>query len=44
MSEQERVRREKLDRLQADGVPGYPVSVPRTHSSMAVIALRSSRE
>jgi lysyl-tRNA synthetase class 2 len=30
LSEQQRVRREKLDRLQAEGIPGYPVSVPRT--------------
>ncbi len=30
--EQMRVRREKLDRLRADGVDVYPVSVPRTHS------------
>jgi lysyl-tRNA synthetase class 2 len=36
MSEQERVRREKLDRLQADGVPGYPVSVPRTITNAAL--------
>ena len=27
-----RVRREKLDRLRADGVDVYPVTVPRTHS------------
>jgi len=30
--EQMRVRREKLDRLLAEGVEVYPVSVPRTHS------------
>ena len=30
--EQMRVRRDKLDRLRAEGVDVYPVSVPRTHS------------
>jgi lysyl-tRNA synthetase class 2 len=30
LTEQERVRREKLARLQARGIEGYPVSVPRT--------------
>jgi lysyl-tRNA synthetase class 2 len=32
LSEQERVRREKLDRLRAAGVDPYPVGVPRTHT------------
>jgi lysyl-tRNA synthetase class 2 len=36
LSEQQRVRREKLDRLQARGVPGYPVSVPRTTTNAAL--------
>jgi lysyl-tRNA synthetase, class II len=30
LSEQERVRREKLDRMRAAGIDPYPVSVPRT--------------
>ena len=30
--EQMRVRRQKLDRLRAEGVDVYPVSVPRTHA------------
>jgi lysyl-tRNA synthetase class 2 len=31
LPEQMRVRREKRDRLLAEGVPPYPISVPRTH-------------
>jgi lysyl-tRNA synthetase class 2 len=31
LPEQLRVRREKRDRLLAEGVPPYPISVPRTH-------------
>ncbi|MFD3402705.1 lysine--tRNA ligase [Kribbella sp. NPDC058693] len=31
LPEQMRVRREKRDRLVAEGVPPYPISVPRTH-------------
>jgi lysyl-tRNA synthetase class 2 len=38
LSEQERIRREKLDRLQASGVEGYPVSVPRTITNAALRA------
>jgi lysyl-tRNA synthetase, class II len=37
-SEQEQVRREKLDRLKAAGVDPYPVGVPRTHSLTQVVA------
>ena len=36
LSEQERVRREKLERLQAAGVEGYPVSVSRTTTNAAL--------
>jgi lysyl-tRNA synthetase class 2 len=32
LPEQMRVRRAKRDRLLADGVPAYPVTVPRTHT------------
>ncbi|MBC2935056.1 bifunctional lysylphosphatidylglycerol synthetase/lysine--tRNA ligase LysX [Nocardioides sp. zg-1228] len=32
LPEQMRVRRDKLDRLRADGVEPYPVTVPRTHT------------
>lgn len=39
LSEQERVRRAKLDVLAAAGVPAYPVGVPRTH---AVAELRAA--
>ncbi len=38
LTEQQRVRREKLDRLQARGVEGYPVSVPRTSTNAALRA------
>src|SRR3569623_2572199 len=38
LSEQQRIRREKLDRLQAGGVAGYPVSVPRTTTNTALRA------
>ncbi|HWC36086.1 MAG TPA: bifunctional lysylphosphatidylglycerol synthetase/lysine--tRNA ligase LysX [Mycobacteriales bacterium] len=38
LSEQQRVRREKLDRLQAAGIEGYPVSVPRTVTNAALRA------
>ena len=38
LSEQERVRREKLDRLRAAGVDPYPVGVPRTHALAEVHA------
>jgi lysyl-tRNA synthetase class 2 len=38
LTEHERVRREKHDRLQASGVEGYPVSVPRTTSNAALRA------
>ncbi|MGN6473356.1 MAG: lysine--tRNA ligase [Mycobacteriales bacterium] len=38
LSEQQRIRREKLDRLQADGTEGYPVSVPRTTTNAALRA------
>ena len=37
-SEQERVRREKADRLKADGTDPYPVSVPRTATLAEVVA------
>jgi lysyl-tRNA synthetase class 2 len=36
LSEQQRVRREKLDRLMGRGVDPYPVSVPRTATLAAV--------
>ena len=36
MSEQEQVRRDKRARLLADGVPPYPIAVPRTHSAAQV--------
>ena len=36
VSEQEQVRREKRERLLADGVPPYPIAVPRTHSAAQV--------
>ncbi|HEY2442657.1 MAG TPA: bifunctional lysylphosphatidylglycerol synthetase/lysine--tRNA ligase LysX [Streptosporangiaceae bacterium] len=32
LSEQQRVRRDKLAELERSGMPGYPVRVPRTHS------------
>jgi lysyl-tRNA synthetase class 2 len=38
VSEQERVRREKLDRLRAEGVSPYPVGVPRTATNAEVRA------
>jgi lysyl-tRNA synthetase class 2 len=38
LSEQERIRREKLDRIQAAGVEGYPVSVRRTTTNAALRA------
>jgi lysyl-tRNA synthetase, class II len=38
LSEQERVRREKLDRLKASGAEPYPVGVPRTTSLADVVA------
>ncbi|HVS68639.1 MAG TPA: amino acid--tRNA ligase-related protein, partial [Mycobacteriales bacterium] len=38
LSEQERIRRDKLERLQASGVEGYPVSVPRTITNAALRA------
>jgi lysyl-tRNA synthetase class 2 len=38
LSEHERVRREKLARVQAAGVEGYPVSVPRTMTNAALRA------
>ena len=37
-SEQERVRREKLDRLKAAGADPYPVGVPRTATLAEVVA------
>lgn len=37
LNEQQRVRRRKLDRLQAAGMQGYPVSVPRTHRVADVV-------
>ena len=37
-SEQERVRREKLDRLKAAGIDPYPVGVPRTAALADVVA------
>ncbi|HEX3899930.1 MAG TPA: lysine--tRNA ligase [Mycobacteriales bacterium] len=37
-SEQELIRREKLARLQASGVDGYPVSVPRTTTNAKIRA------
>ncbi len=36
LSEQQRVRRRKLEALEAAGMPGYPPSVPRTTSLAAV--------
>ncbi|BDH56975.1 hypothetical protein MTP03_19140 [Tsukamurella sp. PLM1] len=41
LSEQQRVRRRKLEALEAAGMPGYPPSVPRTHSLGAVRELAS---
>ena len=38
LSEQEEVRHEKRARLLAEGVPPYPIAVPRTHSAAAVHA------
>ncbi|HEX5495943.1 MAG TPA: lysine--tRNA ligase [Mycobacteriales bacterium] len=38
MPEQVRVRRDKLDRMRAQGVDPYPVGVPRTHSLSEVRA------
>ncbi|MGV8908696.1 MAG: lysine--tRNA ligase [Propionicimonas sp.] len=38
LSEQEQVRHEKRARLLAEGVPPYPIAVPRTHSAAAVHA------
>jgi lysyl-tRNA synthetase class 2 len=38
LSEQERVRREKLDRLKAAGTDPYPVAVPRTATLAEVVA------
>jgi lysyl-tRNA synthetase class 2 len=38
LSEQERVRREKLDRMRSAGIDPYPVSVPRTATLAAVRA------
>lgn len=38
LSEQQRIRREKRERLHAQGTPAYPVSVDRTHSLAAVRA------
>jgi lysyl-tRNA synthetase class 2 len=38
LSEHERVRREKLARIQATGAEGYPVSVPRTTTNAALRA------
>ncbi|MDF0532054.1 bifunctional lysylphosphatidylglycerol synthetase/lysine--tRNA ligase LysX [Tsukamurella sp. 8F] len=39
LSEQQRVRRRKLESLEAAGMPGYPAAVPRTHSLADVRAL-----
>jgi lysyl-tRNA synthetase class 2 len=38
LPEQVRVRREKLDRLRAEGIDPYPVTVPRTHTLAQVRA------
>jgi lysyl-tRNA synthetase class 2 len=38
LTEQERIRREKLDRVRAAGGEGYPVSVPRTTTNAALRA------
>ncbi|GAA4392593.1 bifunctional lysylphosphatidylglycerol synthetase/lysine--tRNA ligase LysX [Tsukamurella soli] len=38
LSEQQRVRRRKLDALERAGIPGYPASVPRTHTLAEVRA------
>ena len=32
LPEQERIRREKLDRIRADGIDPYPANYPRTTS------------
>ncbi|MET9328387.1 bifunctional lysylphosphatidylglycerol synthetase/lysine--tRNA ligase LysX [Tsukamurella sp. NPDC003166] len=44
LSEQERVRRRKLDALEAAGIPGYPRSVPRTHGLAEIRAAHPRRE
>lgn len=38
LTEQERVRRDKLDRLSEAGMDAYPVSVPRTHELDEVVS------
>ncbi|NPC95296.1 bifunctional lysylphosphatidylglycerol synthetase/lysine--tRNA ligase LysX [Nocardioides sp. zg-DK7169] len=39
LPEQMRVRREKVDRLRADGIDPYPVAAPRTHTLAEVAGL-----
>lgn len=39
LTEQERIRRDKLDRLREAGMEAYPVSVPRTHEMDEVVSV-----
>ena len=43
LPEQMRVRREKRDRILAEGIDPYPVEVPRTHSLAEVRAAHSGQ-